>query len=178
MEAPSQIFEEWAKDYDTLKAFAKNDKGEEIPKELGNKIRLADDVGRGLWVRHQMFYAGLSLNLHNRDPKGLDADKLVAEIQAKYSPYKMVDGTHMQASFGHLNGYSAIYYTYMWSMVISKDLFSRFQKDGILNPAVAMRYRQKVLEMGGRKDAADLVADFLERPYDLKSWTAWLNKKD
>jgi len=178
VEAPSQIFEEWAKDYDTIKAFAKDDKGEVMPKDLGDKIRKADDFGRGLWVRHQMFYAGLSLNLHNRDPKGLDADKVVEQIQAKYSPYKMVEGTHMQASFGHLNGYSAIYYTYMWSMVIAKDLFSRFQRDGILNPAVAMRYRQKVLEIGGRKDAADLVADFLERPYSLKSWESWLNKKD
>ena len=177
VEAPSQIFEEWAKDYETLKTFAVNDKGEVMPKDLVDKMVAADDFGKGLWVRHQMFYAGLSLAMHNRDPKGLHQDALVHETQAKYSAYKAVPDTHMQASFGHLNGYSAIYYTYMWSMVIAKDMFSRFQKEGILNPAVATRYRKMVLEPGGSKDAADLVADFLGRPYDFKSYEKWLNKK-
>lgn len=176
VEAPSQIFEEWAKDYETLKAFATDDKGAVLPKELMDKLVAADNFGKALWVRHQMFYAGLSLAMHSRDPKGLDQDKVVEEIQAKYSPYKMVPDTHMQASFGHLNGYSAIYYTYMWSMVIAKDLFSRFQKEGILEPKVAMRYRQLVIGQGGAKDAADLVADFLERPYDFESYAKWLNK--
>ena len=40
----------------------------------------------------------------------------------------------MQTAFGHLNGYSAIYYTYMWSLVIAKDMFTEFKKDGLLNP--------------------------------------------
>ncbi len=177
VEAPSQIFEEWAKDYATLKVFATNDKGEPLPEDLVKKLVAADEFGKGLWVRHQMFYAGLSLGMHNRDPKGLDQDALVSEIQGKYSAYKAVPDTHMQASFGHLNGYSAIYYTYMWSMVIAKDMFSRFVKEGISNPTVAMRYRKMVLEPGGSKDAADLVADFLGRPYDFKSYEAWLNKK-
>ena len=177
VEAPSQIFEEWAKDYDTLKGFATNDKGEVMPKDLVEKLNAADDFGKGLWVRHQMFYAGLSLAFHNRDPKGLDQDALVTEIQGKYSAYKTVPETHMQASFGHLNGYSAIYYTYMWSMVIAKDMYSRFVKEGILNPAVATRYRKMVLEPGGSRDAADLVADFLGRPYDFKSYENWLNRK-
>jgi len=177
VEAPSQIFEEWAKDYETLRAFATNDKGEVLPEALVQKLVAADDFGRGLWVRHQMFYAGLSLAMHDRDPKGLDHDALVSELQGRHSPYRTVPDTHMQASFGHLNGYSAIYYTYMWSMVIAKDLFSRFQADGILNPQVAMRYRRMILEPGGSKDAATLVADFLGRPYDFKSYEAWLNKK-
>ncbi|MBM4343504.1 MAG: Zn-dependent oligopeptidase [Deltaproteobacteria bacterium] len=177
VEAPSQIFEEWAKDYGTLQAFATNDKAEPLPEDLVKRLVAADEFGKGLWVRHQMFYAGLSLGMHHRDPKGLDQDALVAEVQSRYSPYKAVADTHMQASFGHLNGYSAIYYTYMWSMVIAKDMFSRFAKEGIGNPAVAMRYRKLVLEPGGSKDAADLVADFLGRPYDFKSYEAWLNKK-
>lgn len=177
VEAPSQIFEEWAKDYLTLKTFAINDKDEPVPAALVSKLVAADEFGKGLWVRHQMFYAGLSLAMHNRDPAGLNQDALVSETQAKYSAYKSVPETHMQASFGHLNGYSAIYYTYMWSMVIAKDMYSRFVKEGILNPEVAMRYRKLVLEPGGSKDAADLVADFLGRSYDFKSYEAWLNKK-
>ncbi len=177
VEAPSQIFEEWSKDYETLKGFATDDKGVVIPKPLVDKLRASDDFGKALWVRHQMFYAALSLNMHNRDPGTLDQDKLVEEIQNKYSAWRFVAGTHMQASFGHLNGYSAMYYTYMWSMVIAKDMFSAFQKAGVLDPATALRYRKAILEPGGSKDAADLVADFLGRKYGFQSYEDWLNQK-
>src|SRR5207247_866172 len=86
-----------------------------------NFPRAADDFGRALNVRQQMFYAAVSLDFYNRDPKGLDQDKLVAQLQERYTPYKYVEGTHMHTAFGHLNGYSAVYYTYMWSLVIAKD---------------------------------------------------------
>ena len=176
VEAPSQIFEEWATDYETLARFATNDKGETVPKDLIEKMRKAEEFGKALWVRHQMFYASVSLQFHNRDPKGLDANKLVAEVMNKYSPYTFVEGTEMQNSFGHLNGYSAIYYTYMWSLVIAKDMFSKFEKSGILDPKTAMEYRRTILDPGGSKDAAELVRDFLGRPYDFKSFQAWLDR--
>ena len=175
VEAPSQIFEEWAIDYDTLATFAKNDKGEVVPKDLVAKLKGSDEFGKGLWVRHQMFYAGVSMRLHVTPPAAIDQDKIVEQEQNGHSPYPFVPETHMQASFGHLNGYSSNYYTYMWSMVIAKDMFSAFQKGGILNPAVAKKYRQTILGPGGTKDAADLVADFLGRPYSFKSYEDWLN---
>ena len=176
VEAPSQIFEEWATDYATLKRFATDEKGNTVPEELVAKLRKAKEFGKALWVRHQMFYAGVSLNFHRRDPKGLEPDKLVQEMQTRYSPYPFVTDTHMQHSFGHLYGYSAIYYTYMWSLVIAKDMFSAFEKAGILDQATAMRYRKTVLGQGGNKDAAELVREFLGRPYSFASFEAWLNR--
>ncbi len=176
VEAPSQIFEEWATDYETLVRFATDTDGKVIPKPLVMKMRKAKEFGKGLWVRHQMFYASLSLDFHSRNPKDLNHDALVAERMKALSPYPFVESTHMQNSFGHLNGYSAIYYTYMWSLVIAKDLFSKFEKAGILDRATAMAYRNAVLKPGGTKDAAQLVEDFLGRPYDFKAFEAWLNK--
>jgi thimet oligopeptidase len=176
VEAPSQIFEEWASDYTTLAAFAKNDKGEAVPKALVKKLRDSEEFGKGLWVRHQMFYASLSLAMHDRDPKDLNLDQLAERQMAAHSPYPFVPDTHMQASFGHLNGYSAIYYTYMWSMVIAKDLFSAFEKAGIHDVATSMKYRKAILDPGGSKDAADLVQDFLGRKYDFKAFEKWLNR--
>lgn len=176
VEAPSQIFEEWTKDYTTLAAFATDSKGQAIPKALVDQLQAADLFGKALWARQQMFYAGLSLGLHNRNPEGLDHDQFTAEVMAKYSPWKYVEGTHWQSSFGHLNGYSAIYYTYMWSLVIAKDLYSAFEAGGIHNPATAMRYRKTVLEAGGSKDAADLVAEFLGRPTNFAAFEQWLAK--
>jgi thimet oligopeptidase len=176
VEAPSQIFEEWAWDPASLKSFASDETGKPIPDDLIKAMRRARDFGKGTQVRHQMFYASVSLSYYDRDPKGLDTTAKMKELQGKYSPFPYVDDTFFQLSFGHLDGYSAMYYTYMWSLVIAKDLFSRFEKEGVTSPAVALRYRQKVLEPGGSKDAADLVTDFLGRPFAFDAFAAWLNR--
>ena len=63
----------------------------------------------------------------------------------------------------------------MWSLVIAKDLFSVFKKEGLLNPAPAARYRRAVLEPGGSKPAAELVRDFLGRDYDFAAYQQWLD---
>ena len=176
VEAPSQMLEEWVWDAETLASFARNQKGEVIPTSLVKKMRAGRDFGRGLWTKHQLFYAATSLNVYNKNPAEIDLDKLTATIQATYSPFGYVDGTHFYASFGHLNGYSAIYYTYMWSLVIASDMFSEFEKQGLRNPEIAQRYRRMVLAPGGSKDAADLVQDFLGRPFSFEAFTKNLEK--
>jgi len=177
VEAPSQMLEEWARDPKTLQSFAIHYQTKKpIPLELAGKLRAADDYGRGLFVRQQMYYAATSLDFHNRDPKGLDTTQLSAQLQEKYTPYKYVPGTYFHESFGHLDGYSAVYYTYMWSLVIAKDMFSAFNAQGdIMKPEMAAKYRHAVLEPGGSKPAAKLVEDFLGRPYSFKPYETWLN---
>jgi len=178
IEAPSQMLEEWAWDPGVLQTFARHYKtGEAIPRDVARRMKIANDFGRGLQVRQQMFFAALSLQLYARNPKGLDSTELVAQLQDRYTPYKYVKGTYMQESFGHLDGYSALYYTYMWSLVIAKDMFTVFKHDGLLNPQAAERYRHAVLEPGGSKPAATLVTDFLGRPYGFKAYEDWLNGK-
>jgi len=176
IEAPSQMFEEWPRDPAILQTFARHYKtNQPIPVDLAQKAKAADDFGRALDVRIQMFYAAISLNFYNRDPQGLDTSKLVAQLQERYTPFKYVSDTHMQTAFDHLNGYSAVYYTYMWSLVIAKDMFTEFKTDGIVNPQVAAKYRDTVLAPSGTKPAADLVRDFLGRPYSFKAYEDWLN---
>jgi len=176
VEAPSQMLEEWALDAKTLRTFARHyETGEPIPEELIAKLRRARDFGNGLYVSQQNFYTAISLNAYNQPPDRVDMDTMVPELQARYSRYSYVPGAHMYASFGHLDGYSAMYYTYMWSLVIAKDLFSRFDPENLLDPATATEYRKKVLEPGGTKDAADLIHDFLGRDYSFDSFERWLN---
>jgi thimet oligopeptidase len=172
VEAPSQMLEEWAWDPQILRSFATNAAGEPIPAELVERMRAADDFGKGLQARTQMFYAAMSYWFHVERPD--DLTTRMRELQAKYSPYPWIEGTHMFASFGHLGGYSSAYYTYMWSLVIAKDLFSAFDPENLFDPEVAGRYRDRVLAPGGSKDAADLVADFLGRPYTFDAYAAWL----
>ena len=176
VEAPSQMLEEWVWDPGVLARFARHvETGAPVPADLVRRMKAADEYGKGLMVRQQMFYAATSLELHRRDPEGLDTTALVAELQERYTPFRHVPGTYFQESFGHLDGYSAIYYTYMWSLVIAKDLFGPFRDAGLLDPGPARRYRKAVLEAGGSKPAAELVEDFLGRPYAFDAFEAWLN---
>ncbi|HEY0772993.1 MAG TPA: M3 family metallopeptidase [Nocardioidaceae bacterium] len=174
VEAPSQMLEEWAWDADVLRSFATNAAGEPIPAELVAKMRKAEEFGKGYLARTQMFYAALSYHVHHRVPEDITA--VVREMQGRYDLFGYVPDTHFHASFGHLEGYSSAYYTYMWSLVIAKDLFSAFDHGNLFDAEVAHRYRDRILAAGGSKDAADLVEDFLGRPYTFDAFQAWLNQ--
>jgi thimet oligopeptidase len=178
VEAPSQMLEQWAWDPAVLATFAKHkDTRDPIPADLVKRMRRAHDFGKGSEARQQMFYAALSLGLHQeRDPSGIDFAAYTKAMQGRYGCFPFVDGTHFYDNFGHLNGYAASYYTYMWSLVIAKDLLTAFQTRGLMDPATDRRYRDLVLAPGGSKDAAVLVRDFLGRDYEFTAYEAWLNE--
>jgi thimet oligopeptidase len=179
VEAPSQMLEEWTWDPATLATFARHhDTNQPIPEQLVRQMRRASEFGKALNVRQQMVYARLSLSIYDRDPKQVDTTALVKELTNKLTPYQYVEGTHFQTSFGHLDGYSAVYYTYMWSLVIAKDLFSQFDRGNLLAPEIAKKYRETVLAPGGSKPAATLVRDFLGRPFAFSAWESWLNREE
>jgi thimet oligopeptidase len=144
-----------------------------VPSELVSRMRAAKDFGKGLMARTQMFYAALSYRLHQDPPADLSA--VARDLQRKYDLFEHIEGTHFYASFGHLEGYTSAYYTYMWSLVIAKDMFSAFDRDNLFDTAVAHRYRDAILAAGGGDDAADLVADFLGRPFSFDSFGRWLD---
>ncbi len=178
VEAPSQMLEEWTWDAQTLQSFARHYKtNEPIPAALVQQMRRASEFGEGLRVRRQMVYARLSLSIYDRAPNQVNTDALAKQITEQYQPFPFVEDTHFQASFGHLDGYSAVYYTYMWSLVIAKDMFSQFDKSNMLAPGVAKRYRETVLAPGGSKPASKLVEDFLGRPFNFNAWQKWLNEE-
>ncbi|MBC9956737.1 M3 family metallopeptidase [Yimella sp. cx-51] len=174
VEAPSQMLEEWAWDASVLASFATNDKGEPIPADLVARMKEADEFGKGFLARTQMFYAAVSVGLHVDRPR--DITEYLQQTQRTYSVFPPLPDSHFHCSFGHLDGYSSGYYTYMWSLVIAKDMFSAFDEHDLFAPEVATRYRDRVLGMGGRKDAADLVEDFLGRPYTFDAYAEWLAK--
>ncbi len=177
VEVPSMLLQEWPYDAAVLAGFARHHQtGEVIPASLVKQLKEAHEFGVGLQTRRQFFLAALSLELYRRPP-GVDANALTRELQEKFLPFRRewVEGSHFELAFGHLEGYSAAYYTYLWSTVIAKDLLTRFQAKGMLDAGVAGEYRQKVLEPGGSREAATLVADFLGRPYDFRAFEAWLS---
>ena len=177
VEAPSQMLEEWTWDPATLRLFAKHYQTDEpIPVELVKQMRRASEFGKGLVVRIQMVYAKLSLSIYDRSPADVNTDTVVKTLMEKYRPFPFVEGTHLQTSFSHLDGYSAIYYTYMWSLVIAKDMFSQFDKSNLESPVMAKRYREYVLARGGSQPVNKLVVSFLSRPFNFNAWQGWLEE--
>lgn len=166
VEAPSQIFENWIWSYESLSLFAKHyQTGEVLPKELFEKMLAAKNVGSGLAAEAQIFYGMVDMTYHNRfDPFGeASTDEVVRDLTAKVRHYPYVEGTHFQAAFGHLNGYGASYYGYMWSRVYAEDMFSVFEQNGVLDQKTGLRYRNIILAKGGSEEPIELVKEFLGR---------------
>ncbi len=179
VEVPSMLLQEWPLDSTALKTFAKHHKtGEPIPDALLTQLKRAKEFGAGLDTRRQFFLSAVSLAFHERAP-GFDTNQVLKEVQEKFVPFRRewVPGSHFELGFGHLDGYSAIYYTYQWSTVIAKDLLTKFREKGMLDANVATEYRKKVLDPGGSVEADKLVKDFLGRPHSFAAFEAWLNQK-
>ena len=179
VEAPSQMLEQWAFDYDTLRRFAMHQRtGKPIPRALVDALQKAEDFGKGIWNRQQLYYATLSLRYYeNLHPRRANLSAIAAAARQKsFRWFTPVAGTHMYASFGHLNSYSAMYYTYLWSLAIAKDILTPFRAKGFYDRATAKRYAEKILMPGGSKCARELLRDFLGREWELKAFQEWLRK--
>ncbi|MBZ5580079.1 MAG: Zn-dependent oligopeptidase [Acidobacteriia bacterium] len=177
VEAPSQMLEEFFHDARILQSFARHyQTGAPLPAALIEKMNRASAFGRGKWIQGQLFYSNFALDLHNRQPKGLDLDAVQRADYARFSPYTYLSN-HLYASFTHLTGYSSNYYTYLLDKVIALDFFSQFDRANLLEGPTAMRYRTAILAAGGSKPAAELVKDFLGRPQNMDALKAWMNEE-
>jgi thimet oligopeptidase len=165
IEAPSQMLENWVWDYDTLAKFAVDADGNTVPRELVAKMNAARDFGKGVNTLRQLVIANTSLDYYDNPPADVDLAKIMRDHTANLSPFEQLEDVHPYVSIGHFDGYSAIYYTYQWSLAISTDLFAVFEKAGLRDTATAARYRDLVLAPGSSKPAAELIHDFLGRDW-------------
>lgn len=178
VEAPSQMFEEWAWSKEVLDTFARHyQTGAPIPSETFQAMKTARGFGRALDTQRQVFLAMLDQELHTRAP-GFDSTHVVEEVQNATDSFTYVKGTHFQSSFGHLIGYDAGYYSYQWALALSRDVLTRFKKEGLLNPATAASWRDEVLSKGGGADERSTVRAFLGREPSNAAYFAYLRGQD
>lgn len=166
VEMPSQIFEHWAWHPEALRLFARHYLTDEIlPDELINKLNDSKNVASGIHNLQQIFYGTLDFTLHDKyDPEGeISTTQLVEKLQEEITLYPFLKDTHFEAGFGHLMGYAAGYYSYLWAKVYAEDMFSVFKEKGVLNPDAGQELRKTILERGSEKDEMEIVKDFLGR---------------
>src|SRR5581483_4669487 len=89
---------------------------------------------------------------------------IYGQLYAKLRPsMHYEEATHMYAAWGHLTGYAAQYYGYLWSKVFALDLFGEIKKHGLLNPEIGRKYIHDVIGRGGSQDPNVLLENFLGR---------------
>lgn len=121
------------------------------------------NLNAGLFNLRQLLYGTFDMNCHIATGK-IDTASLWNKLSVEISLIPSPENTNRAASFGHImGGYDAGYYGYMWSKVYSSDLFSQFEKEGVLNPTLGRKYRDKILAPGYERDGMDSIVDFLGR---------------
>jgi len=178
IEVPSQMLEEFFRDEKLLQSFARHyQTGEVLPSDTIRKMKTAGSFGRADWVRAQLYYTTLSLDLHDQDPGKIDLDAITRRLYESLQPWTWLEGNRMYASFGHLTGYSSNYYTYAFDKVIALDFFAQFDPSDLLGCTAGARYRKMVLEQGGSRPGRAMVRDFLGRDEDFAAFSRWLNEE-
>jgi thimet oligopeptidase len=175
VEAPSQMFEEWARRAESLALFAQVcPECPRLPPEKVERLRQARLFGIGTRYARQWQYAAYDMRLHTGTPPPVLPAWIDIEMK---SPLGHVEGTMLPASFGHLvGGYAAGYYGYMWSEVLALDMLSGFHGK-LLDPVAGRRYRKTILENGGQRPPLELVEAFLGRKPNADAFFAEISGK-
>jgi thimet oligopeptidase len=170
IETPSTLLEEWVWDYDTLAKFATDAQGNVIPRELVGKMVAARNFGRAFGTMDQLGLSASALDYYTTPLGPMDVTARFDQVYGRYSLSKGPEGHHSPASWGHLGGYGASYYTYQWSEALAADLLSRFRAAGLRDKATAQAYRSMILAPGGSASMNTLARQFLGRDWSVASY--------
>lgn len=174
VEAPSQMMENWVWNAEVLKKISKHyQTGKSLDKETIEKILKGKTFQNAYFYTRQIIQGKLDLDLHTG--KINDATKAYIDMNKKYFSLDLpVKETLFPAGFGHLVGYDAAYYSYMWSLVYACDAFEVFKTKGtkniLNNKEIGTRWRKEVLEKGSSEEEKKLIANFLGRKPSNKAF--------
>ncbi len=163
VEAPSQMLENWVWDPQVLPTLSGNvkDRTKKLPPELLQRMIAAKNLNNGLKYSRQAFFAKTDMRYH-MEPTVNTTDVWHEGMRDVFG-IAASEGTSEQGSFGHLFGYEAGYYSYLWSEVFAADMFTRFSREGVMNPVAGRAYRDEILAPGGAEEPMVLLKRFLGR---------------
>ncbi len=176
VELPSQIMENWTWEREGLDLFARHfETGQTIQDDLFKKMVAARRFRAAAAVMRQIQFAKMDLMLHVRTPEFLDGDieakarAVVADCMIPTEPPQRTILFRFNHLFSDPIGYAAGYYSYKWAEVLDADAFTRFQREGVFNPATGAAFVEHILSRGNSADPAELYRAFMGRDPDLSA---------
>lgn len=168
VELPSQFLENWCWESEALAFISGHyESGEPLPADLLEKMLTARNFQAAMQMLRQLEFALFDFRLHQEfdpaNPAQLPA--LLDEVRSQVAVMTPPAFNRFQHSFSHIfaGGYAAGYYSYKWAEVLSADAFSRFEEEGIFNPATGQSFLKNILEKGGAKEPMELFRAFRGR---------------
>lgn len=164
VELPSQVMENWAGDPAFMKEYAKHYKtGEVIPDALIEKLQRSGTFDQGFATTEYLAASLLDMHYHTTSGK-LEGDINTIEREAmnKIGLIGEIIPRYRSTYFSHIfaGGYSAGYYSYIWSGVLDTDAYQAFKETSLFDQATAKAFRENILEKGGSEDPMELYVKF------------------
>ncbi|QXB30793.1 oligopeptidase A [Aeromonas sp. FDAARGOS 1405] len=168
VELPSQFLENWCWESEALAFISGHyETGEPLSADLLEKMLTARNFQAAMQMLRQLEFALFDFRLHQEfDPARADQlPALLDEVRSQVAVMTPPVFNRFQHSFSHIfaGGYAAGYYSYKWAEVLSADAFSRFEEEGIFNPATGQSFLKNILEKGGSKEPMELFRAFRGR---------------
>jgi len=169
VEFPSQLLEHWLATPQVLQRYAVHyQTGEPIPQELVERIKRASTFNQGFGTVEYLASALVDMKLHLEGSRDIDPREFERRTLAQLGMPAEIVMRHRTPQFGHVfasDGYSAGYYSYLWSDVITADAAEAFAEapGGLYDPAVAKRLRDHIFSIGNTVDPADAYRAFRGR---------------
>ncbi len=166
VELPSQLYEHWLEEKEILSKYAVHYKtGEVMPDELIEKLKAASAFNQGFATVEYASSALVDLELHTMPAKDAqDIGQVEKDILEKIGMPEEINMRHRTPHFAHVfsgDGYSAGYYSYMWSEVMDADAFEAFKETGdAFDRETAERLLTNIYSAGGSRDPAELYVEF------------------
>lgn len=164
VELPSQIMENWASEPEVLKMYARHYKtGAVIPDALIQKMVNAQTFDQGFATTEYLAASFLDMDYHSQTTEiTTDANSFEAASMAKIALPSSIIPRYRSTYFTHIfsGGYSAGYYSYIWSAVLDTDAFAAFTSTSLFDKATAKSFRENILERGGTDEAMKMYVKF------------------
>ena len=170
VELPSQFMENFCWEWSVLRHMTAHvETGEPLPRALFDKMLAAKNFQSGLQTLRQIEFALFDMRLHAEPERSHAALQLLHEVRAEVAVLPSPAFSRSPHTFTHIfaGGYAAGYYSYKWAEVLSADAYAAFEEsagpEGQPNPETGRRYRQEILEVGGKRPALESFKAFRGR---------------
>jgi intermediate peptidase len=171
VETPSTLMEHFLWDPRVLKLFAKHHQtGADLPEDVLANLCASQHMFSAIDTQQQLTYSLFDMAVHGPHPLKQSTTEILKDLQNKHTTIPFVDGTYWHARFGHLTGYGAGYYSYLFCRVFSANIWRKCFAMDPLSRQSGERYRRELLQYGGVRDPNKMFEALLGQKPDIDTF--------